>query len=136
MRTSNDNSQEASHYVVTAHPAGAVLLAAKCNFLAPQSLVGLFETLSVDASCVCMFMCGGSFMCVMPALARKRTIAETGENVAQHLTVELTLLGEAAIFVQGSTRIFRMLRSLFLNVLATIEAVYNADQNSICAALY
>jgi hypothetical protein len=39
MSNSGSNSHEASHYVVTAHPPGAVLLAAKCNFLAPQSLV-------------------------------------------------------------------------------------------------
>lgn len=34
-----NNSHEASHYVVTAHPPGAVLLSAKCNFLSPESTV-------------------------------------------------------------------------------------------------
>ena len=31
--------KEISHYVVTAHPPGGVLLTAKCNFLSPNSLV-------------------------------------------------------------------------------------------------
>jgi len=33
------SANEVSHYVVTAHPPGAVLRTAQCNFMAPDSLV-------------------------------------------------------------------------------------------------
>jgi hypothetical protein len=32
-------NKEVSHYVVTAHPPGSVLVTAKCNFLSPHSKV-------------------------------------------------------------------------------------------------
>ena len=36
---SPSSANEVSHYVVTAHPSGAVLQTAKCNFMSPHSLV-------------------------------------------------------------------------------------------------
>ena len=35
------NINEAGHYVVTAHPTGAVIKSVKCSFLAPGSLVSI-----------------------------------------------------------------------------------------------
>jgi hypothetical protein len=45
MMSNSSSQNEISHYVVTAHPPGSVLLAAKCNFLAPTSLVRIFAFL-------------------------------------------------------------------------------------------
>lgn len=44
------SAHEVSHYVVTANPPGAVLETARCNFLAPDSLV---RATSMMRACAC-----------------------------------------------------------------------------------
>jgi len=37
----NDNTDEAGHYVVTAHNPGGVIVSTKCSFVEPDSIVSV-----------------------------------------------------------------------------------------------
>lgn len=55
----SSSSREVSHYVVTAHPPGAVHFAVKCNFLAPDSEVRRsFCSIMTVVKVACVFNMG------------------------------------------------------------------------------
>jgi len=66
--SNSSSANEVSHYVVTAHPPGAVLRTAKCNFMAPDSLVR------------CRVLCVLLFVLLLRVVDGEKTSCADGEK--------------------------------------------------------